>query len=291
MPTISFIGCGKLGSSLGRLLTAKNAANIQAICNQSIESSRRACQFIGAGHAVNTLTDIPKSDMIFIATQDQYIKAACEAFVAENRQQQPGNIAFVHFSGSQTSLALQSAKEKFDAQIGSLHMIRNFANPVEAVNTFPGTLCSFEGDEKLYKTLTNIFSKIGAKKIFQLTATNKALYHASGMFPGNLTVALTSVAIELYQKAGVSMELAEEIARNLLLTTAHTFSITPTQQAFSGPIPRGDAETIRAHLIALQDTSHLEIYKTLSCRLFSLVSEKTPNAKEIKTLLEKHKIQ
>ena len=60
MYTVSFLGCGKLGQTIGRLIVRSSAANVLAVCNTSLRSSESATKFIGAGLATADLREIPQ---------------------------------------------------------------------------------------------------------------------------------------------------------------------------------------------------------------------------------------
>ena len=84
---------------------------------------------------------------------------------------------------------------------------------------------------------------------FPLADEGKPLYHAASAFASNYLVTLTHVAARLMAEAGVDRELAFAALRPIQRRTVEVADRPPT-----GPIARGDAATVRAHLAALDPT-------------------------------------
>ena len=74
----------------------------------------------------------------------------------------------------------------------------------------------------------------------------KPVYHAASAFASNYLVTLTAVAVALLERAGVERDHALEALRPLQQRTLEVAGLPPT-----GPIARGDAATIAAHLEAI----------------------------------------
>ena len=81
---------------------------------------------------------------------------------------------------------------------------------------------------------------------FALADEAKPLYHAASAFASNYLVTLTQVAAGLLERSGVERELALQALAPLQLRTLEVAGLPPT-----GPIARGDAGTVAAHLEAI----------------------------------------
>ena len=103
MLSINFIGCGKLGKTLGFLLQHQRVATIGGIINTSLDSAQQACEFIGAGTAQMSLDKLPSADLTFIAVPDDHIKTVADR-VANGASLKPGSI-FVHCSNCWNSMS------------------------------------------------------------------------------------------------------------------------------------------------------------------------------------------
>ncbi len=85
----------------------------------------------------------------------------------------------------------------------------------------------------------------------RLPAGAKVLYHAGAVVASNYVVTLAGLAARWAEAAGLSAELAGQIYRPLLAGAAANLAGTSPPKALTGPIRRGDLDTVRAHLAAL----------------------------------------
>jgi predicted short-subunit dehydrogenase-like oxidoreductase (DUF2520 family) len=81
---------------------------------------------------------------------------------------------------------------------------------------------------------------------FPLADEMKVLYHAAMVFASNYLVTITATAVGLLERTGLDRELALRVLAPLQHRTVEVAGAPPT-----GPIARGDAETVAAHLEAV----------------------------------------
>ncbi|MEN3291792.1 MAG: hypothetical protein V7642_1045, partial [Burkholderiales bacterium] len=96
--TLTIIGCGKVGKTLGRLWHAKGTFAIQDVLNRSLASSERAVSFIGAGRAASDYAALRPADIILIGCTDDQVAQCCQTLSRAGRIA-PGAIVF-HCSGA-----------------------------------------------------------------------------------------------------------------------------------------------------------------------------------------------
>jgi predicted short-subunit dehydrogenase-like oxidoreductase (DUF2520 family) len=207
MKTLNIIGCGNVGQSLAHLWVKQGFFQIQDVCNRSLVSAQHACEFIGEGHAVESMNDLQPADLFLIGTADQSIAECCESLVACNIIQ-AGNIVF-HCSGALPASILDTAKN-VGAWIASVHQIKSFADPSLCITSFAGTFCGVEGDDAALVVLENAFQAIGGQ-ILQLDSANKTFYHAASVVVSNYLTALVELGIQSYVKAGLTRAQAVQI--------------------------------------------------------------------------------
>jgi predicted short-subunit dehydrogenase-like oxidoreductase (DUF2520 family) len=100
---------------------------------------------------------------------------------------------------------------------------------------------------------------------FPLADEAKPVYHAATAFASNYLVTLTHVAAGLMQQAGIDEQLAYSALRPLQERTVEVAPGPPT-----GPIARGDAGTVEAHLAVLSP-GLAELYRSLGRATLPLV--------------------
>ena len=68
--TLSIIGCGNLGKTLGHLWLRSGSFDLQDVLTRTNTSSKGATTFIGGGRAVARYADLRRADIYLIATPD-----------------------------------------------------------------------------------------------------------------------------------------------------------------------------------------------------------------------------
>jgi predicted short-subunit dehydrogenase-like oxidoreductase (DUF2520 family) len=261
MKKLAIIGCGKVGKTLARLW-AKNAVfEIADVLNRSRQSSAEAVDFIQAGRPVADFREMNGADVFLIGTSDAQILPSCEA-LATSGLLQPGNIVF-QCSGAIPSASLDAAKQA-GAFVASVHPVKSFTAPEICVETFAGTFCGTEGDDRAISVLGRAFGAIGGR-IFKIDPEYKTIYHSALVLVCNYLTALLEVGITAYSKAGLERETALKVMEPLVRETVDNIFEFGTVQALTGPIARGDDQVVAQQLAALSEWDQLigNIYRDL----------------------------
>jgi predicted short-subunit dehydrogenase-like oxidoreductase (DUF2520 family) len=79
----------------------------------------------------------------------------------------------------------------------------------------------------------------------------KALYHAAAVFASNYAVALLAVAGRLMERAGVGEADAQAALAGLARGAVENVAGHGPAAALTGPVARGDADTVERHLARL----------------------------------------
>jgi len=260
LKTLNILGCGRVGSTLGYLWRSQSIFLIQDIYNTSVTSTDHAAQFVGAGRAVQRLSDMRPADVWMLAVPDGQINSVANhlskhidnltiagLFIASNA------IIF-HCSGALSSVELQPLKDK-GAQVASAHCILSFSAPSSAVTQFAGTPCALEGDAKATQTLQLAFEAIGAN-CFDLAVKDKLLYHAAAVFATNFLPVLQVVAADLWQGTGMPKALIAPLNASLLNKAVQNIAAQGAAKALTGPAARGDTELVTLQGAAVADWNY-----------------------------------
>jgi predicted short-subunit dehydrogenase-like oxidoreductase (DUF2520 family) len=160
----------------------------------------------------------------------------------------PATVAFVHCSGALGLGALGRLAARH--QIGSFHPLQSFPRP-RPPEAFRGSLVAIDaGTPALHRRLERLARDLGAKPR-GVEEADRVVYHAAAVFASNYLVALAGEAVELLGTIGWSE--AEAVAGLVPLMRGALAEVErrgPTA-ALTGPIRRGDVETVTRHLEAL----------------------------------------
>jgi len=238
--SLSIIGCGKTGKTLGRLLASHRLFSIRDIVTSSEESAQRAVAFVGAGEACGAVSALRPADLFMVATPDAEIAAVVHGLIAKDVVGE-GSIVF-HCSGALGSELLAGLRGR-GASVASVHPVKSFSEPSQAVLSFTGTHCGIEGDERAVAELSRAFEAIGGR-VFTMKADAKPLYHAAHVFACNYLTALIECAMQCSEQAGIDRAEALSIIAPLVRETTEAVLSRGPDAALTGPVVRGDAAVV-----------------------------------------------
>ncbi|TAK74793.1 MAG: DUF2520 domain-containing protein [Gammaproteobacteria bacterium] len=280
--SVNFIGCGRLGKTLAKLFKINQISVIKGVITTSLARANEAVQQIGEGSACQTIRELPPADIYFITTPDDLIQGMCEELVSA-RLIKAGAIV-VHCSGLLSSDVLKSAK-KAGYSIASLHPIKSFAQLDENIASFAGTYCGVEGDLEAVSVLTHLFKSIGGN-VFHISKENKSLYHAACVIANNYLVTLHYQASQCLHAASVDEQIAKEIVSMLMMNSLTHLQKLNHQAALTGPLQRGDVNTIKIHLESLSKTPLIhDIYSQLGIATLALTKHSEEKIEELDIIL------
>ncbi|KAF5279904.1 hypothetical protein FQR65_LT15155 [Abscondita terminalis] len=270
-----------LGKTIGKLFFAHDVGYIQGICNTTIKSSKEAVNFIGQGGVIKSINELLPADITLITTPDDQIELCCQQ-LAKNLNLKKDSIV-LHCSGSLSSDVLKIIKEK-NCFIASAHPMRSFAKPDISFKQYAGTYCAIEGDNEAVNIIKELFTKIGSV-VYSIDKEKKSSYHASGVFASNYLVTLCQNSLLCLKDAGVESEISMKIIASLMQSTLNNLETTLSpEKSLTGPIKRGDINTITKHLNALPEPL-ADLYKTLGLATLDIANLPGDKEKKIAELL------
>lgn len=269
-PSFAIVGCGKVGTVLGKFLAAAGYRPV-GLASKSIASARQAAKIAGTDSFSQVPWEITKTaDVVFITTPDNVIADICNR-IAENDGFRK-NAVVLHCSGVLPSTILSSAK-KCGGSAGSMHPLQSFASAEIEGNPFQDIIISVEGETDAVKTAVTIATDLGATCLTIQTEA-KTFYHASAAVASNYLVTLLDLALRLIEASGISGPNALKVLKPLIEGTLANIEKVGTIKALTGPIVRGDVETVEKHVqeIGSKKPELLSLYKTLGFHTIDIAS-------------------
>jgi predicted short-subunit dehydrogenase-like oxidoreductase (DUF2520 family) len=280
VPSIAVIGAGNWGTSLVHALHKAGFPLSEVVVPRS-----RSIPKMPRGFPVTVLNRAAlDASILWLCVPDSAIAEVTRRLVqrvAKRPKQLSGQIV-VHSSGALNTSVLSPAA-RAGASVASVHPVMSF--PTRTPIELTGVPFGLEADASARHKLNAIVRGIGGVP-FALTSSAKALYHAVGMFASPLLVSLMAAAHETAELAGLSSLQAKRVIEPIARASLVNFFSKGKANSFSGPIARGDLETIHLHLQALLPHPILaDVYRSLAlCALDTLPARK---AKEIRRVLQR----
>jgi predicted short-subunit dehydrogenase-like oxidoreductase (DUF2520 family) len=243
--SVAIVGPGRLGTALARRL-ASNGCRITEIVSRnnrlSLATATKLARKLGA-RARTSSDALLDATVIWFCVPDSEISKAATEF---SRRDWNGKIA-LHSSGVLTSDALGLLRKK-GAAAASVHPLMTFVGG--SVPNLADVPFAVEGDARAVEAAKKIVRSLGGGA-FPIRKKDKAAYHAFSTVICPLLVALLATSEAVAEAAGISHQEARRRMMPIIHQTLANYSKLGPAGAFSGPIVRGDAETVRKHLKAL----------------------------------------
>lgn len=244
-PSISIIGPGRLGNTLSVVF----------------ENSGYSVEHMYAkGEKIEAL-----SDYTFITTPDsEIVKVVSE--LALSFQSLQGKQIF-HCSGT-LSYSILNELSKLGAVTACFH-------PLQAVtsrtSSFAETYFDLEGEEEALDTLEKLVKDLGAKSM-RVNSKEKELLHLSAVMASNYLVTLMDVALQVSGESNISQRTLMDALLPLMKSSLENLNKLSPSEALTGPIARGDIQTVQKHIKLLEnEVDLLNMYKKLGLLTLELI--------------------
>jgi len=196
-----------------------------------------------------------EADAVLITVPDKAVSVVAQTLM-EKKALRAGQVV-LHTAGVLDSSVL-SPLQSLGATTGSLHPLQTFADPRLAAQRLHGIYCSLEGDDAAVAFATRLVQDLGAVPVV-IDPGLRPRYHAAAVLASNALVALAAVATDL-----LALPEGLQALLPLMRGAMENLETVGLPDALTGPVERGDQETIRVHLNALQDNpTALHVYTAL----------------------------
>ena len=258
--SVSIIGAGRLGTSLGKALRTIGH-DMQAVSCSTPESAEESRRIIGGGRALtDNLSAASGSRLVFLSVPDDALPGVVEE-LASSREDRSG-ACFLHTSGLLTSRILKPLVDQ-GAHTGSFHPMQSFADKHTPPEHFSGIYFGIEGDVEALALAKIIIMGLNGHPL-ALNPEDKALVHTACSIVSNLFVPLLHQAGALLEATRITPPPGLKILLPLAQGTLQNVKKLDSSCALTGPIARGDLYTIESQLKVLGDhPDALRIYREL----------------------------
>jgi predicted short-subunit dehydrogenase-like oxidoreductase (DUF2520 family) len=204
---------------------------------------------------------IVRADVVLVTVGDRDLAGAltelCDAPLADGA-------VVLHASGAQDPRAALDDLRALGHPAGTFHPLVPLADAALAPAALRGAWIGVDGDPPAVAMARRLATALGAH-VVEIPDGAKARYHAAAVMAANFPVVLAALATAQLEAAGIEPDAASGVVAGLLSAAADSLRSLPARQALTGPVTRGDADTVARHLAALkQDPEALAVYVALS---------------------------
>jgi predicted short-subunit dehydrogenase-like oxidoreductase (DUF2520 family) len=238
---------------------------VRGVVSRTGGAAQALAEQVGADRASDALSDVPAEvRLVFLCVPDDALSTVAERLGATDHAWAETVVA--HTSGRQTAEALAPLAAA-GAPTLSFHPLQTFV-PETSPEAFEGIAIAVEGDDEGVAAGRALAEALGAHPVV-LTAADKAHYHCAAALASNGLAALMGTVEEILASTSLRDTDAATLVGPLVEHTWANVRETGAEGALTGPVARGDRETVAAHLDALSaDTPHLvPLYAALSTEM------------------------
>jgi len=223
---ILIVGRGRVGSGLRRSLRASGAHEVHAAGRSVRPSSVRA------------------ADAIVLAVDDSSIELVARSIAADLSSE----ATVLHCAGARGTDVLEACEAR-GAAVGVMHPMVSFPSTRRSAS-LRGTTFTVHGSRRAIGAARRIAQACGARVV--VAQPGDAGYHAAAALVANGAAALAFVSVDVLGRLGFEKRDAERAVGGLLRSVGENVQELGVPDALTGPIARGEADTVAAHRLAIR---------------------------------------
>ncbi|MFQ6026800.1 MAG: Rossmann-like and DUF2520 domain-containing protein [Dehalococcoidia bacterium] len=244
---IGFIGIGTVGKGLA-LALSRQGYLVAGAHNRTRKSAQWLADRVVGCRINDTAQELADAvDLVFITTIDSVIPTVVSGVRWRDEQ------GVIHCCGAAGRSLLQSAADQ-GADTAAFHPFQTFAgidDPDEAVARLFGVTFALSASGWLQEFLQEMAASLGGRTI-NLDDSKRQQYHASAVLSCGYLATLLLSSLELWEHLGFSQEEAVNAIYPLARITLENIHKRGVSASVTGPVVRGDVETVGSHLSALK---------------------------------------
>ena len=238
-----------------------------------------------------------ESDVLFLTVPDTHIVPVFES-VREALGAAPANDErgtknekriVAHCSGALGPEVFARAREQGLCTL-ALHPVQSFSSHLQAIRSLPGSFFTADGSTSGLRFGRQLVRQLHGGWV-RVRGADRAMYHAMCVFASNFLNALFGGAEEIGRELGISRRRAGLMLVPLARTVLENIAEQGAGPSLTGPVERGDAVTVAAHVrgLAQRTPALVPVYRAMSNRLVEMARRKgleAAAAAKLKEVLE-----
>jgi predicted short-subunit dehydrogenase-like oxidoreductase (DUF2520 family) len=240
---VGIVGVGRAGTALGRAL-ARAGHSVLAVSAVSEASVSRARANFPLAAIAEPADVVRAADLVLLTVPDDTLPGLIAGLVATGAP--VAGRMLVHASGRYGIAVLEPAARAGALPL-ALHPVMTFTGREEDADRLKGLRFGVTSPDVLRPAAEALVIEMGGEPVF-IAESDREMYHAAIALAANNVTTLVAEAGDLLGAAGVA-----EPARLLgpLLSATLDNALRLGDAGLTGPVARGDAGTVQAHIAAL----------------------------------------
>ena len=242
---VGVVGAGRVGAVLAARLR-EAGHEIVAVSGRSAASRTRIDTLLPGVDVLTPAEVAARADVLLLAVPDDSLSALV-AELALDGHLRPGQVV-VHTSGRH-GLGVLAAAAHVGARPVAMHPAMTFTGSDIDLERLDGSVFGLTAGAGEREVAEDLVADLGGRAIW-IRDEDRTTYHAALAHGSNHLVTIVSQAMQILRRTGVDDPAS---VLRPLLTAALENALLYEDAALTGPVVRGDVETVRSHVAALHD--------------------------------------
>ena len=244
---VGVVGAGRAGTAMAAAL-ARAGHRVVAASAVSQASLDRVSARLPDAKIARPEEVVEAADLVLLTVPDDALPGLVKG-LADTGVAMEGRL-IAHASGRH-GLAVLDPAVRAGALPLALHPVMTFTGRPDDVNKMTGISFGVTAPEQLRPVAEALVVEMGGEPVF-IPEDKRGLYHAGLASAANHLVTLVAASSELLRESGVP---DPDKMLGPLLNAALENALILGDQALTGPVARGDAETVAAHVEVIAKTA------------------------------------
>ena len=269
---VFIIGPGHVGRGLFR---AFRASGVEVV---GLHGKRASGVATSTG---NIPAEASRANVVIVCVRDpQLDDAIAEVTVAAGEGRIARGAVILHTSAIAEPVGLKTLRDGgFPG--GTFHPLVPFSDPDVSAELLRKAWIGIDGENAAKNASRRLAGHLGARTL-EIPPGKKPAYHAAAVISSNFPVVLASVAGHLLHDIGIPDASAYQAVESLMSGALANMKQMLPDDALTGPVVRGDAETVGKHVRALHGHEMaLDVYRALSAAAVEIAQRRGVDQKKL----------
>ncbi|UCF68869.1 MAG: DUF2520 domain-containing protein [Acidobacteriota bacterium] len=244
LESVGVAGAGRAGSALVVALRARGESVV--VWSRRPARARALARRTGARATSSLGALLGEARLLLVAVRDDALAEFAEV-LARDWPRGGGPRVALHLAGSRPAAALAPLAELGPA-LGVFHPVVALVGPRSA-QALEGRFVTLSGQPRAVRRARRLARRLGLRPLV-VEDDQRALVHLAAVMAAGDLVALLTAAASLLERAGLSPRAARRLLAELATSAVQGFEDRGLD-ALTGPVARGDVETLARHVEAL----------------------------------------